>query len=228
MTSEKMRKAQADWIAAALKRRKKDGKTQKGLAEALGLTQSRGHRIASGDRPLRVAEIPLVERYLGERMPPSITGYADGQTAALPATMPAPDGFMAVPVYDVRAAAGAGAVAFDAEPIDHLMFREGYLRRVASGLHNLFVLEISGDSNWPFLHDRDHALVDGNQKDPRREGRYVIRIDDVLQVKLVSMHPTTRLLTVKADNPSYPSYDNLKSDEIAIVGRVIWIGRSLG
>jgi phage repressor protein C with HTH and peptisase S24 domain len=99
---------------------------------------------------------------------------------------------------------------------------------MSGDVHRLFVLEVSGDSMWETLHDGDHALVDPGQTNPRREGLYVIRIDDMLQVKRLSMHPVNKLLTVKSDNPAYRTYDNIKPDDIAIMGRVVWIGRSLG
>src|SRR5437762_14117513 len=99
---------------------------------------------------------------------------------------------------------------------------------MVSDIHRLFVLEISGDSMWETLHDGDHALVDPAQTNPRREGLYVIRIDDMLQVKRISLHPVTRLLTVKSDNPAYRTCVNIKPDEITIMARVAWIARSLG
>jgi phage repressor protein C with HTH and peptisase S24 domain len=136
--------------------------------------------------------------------------------------------YLSVPVFDLRAAAGAGAIPAETEPSGHLMFREQWLRRISSETRKLFVLEVSGDSMWETLHDGDHALVDPGQNNPRREGLYVIRIDDMLQVKRVSMHPVTKLLTVKSDNPAYRTYDNIQPDDISIVGRVVWIGRSLG
>jgi len=133
-----------------------------------------------------------------------------------------------VPVFDLRAAAGAGAFADDAQPSGHLLFREQWLRKITSNVRALFVIEISGDSMWETLHDGDHALVDPSQNNPRREGLYVIRIDDMLQVKRLSMHPVKKLLTVKSDNPAYPTYDSIEPGDIAVVGRVVWIGRSLG
>jgi phage repressor protein C with HTH and peptisase S24 domain len=133
-----------------------------------------------------------------------------------------------VPMFDLRAAAGAGALATEAEPTGHLLFREQWLKRMSNSVSTLFVLEISGDSMWETLHDGDHALIDPSQNNPRREGLYVIRIDDMLQVKRLSMHPVKKLLTVKSDNPAYPTYDNIKPGDIAVVGRAIWIGRNLG
>src|ERR1700691_750035 len=60
-----------------------------------------------------------------------------------------------VPVFQLRAAAGAGALAHESEPAGHLMFREQWLRRIANDIRRLFVLEVSGDSMWETLHDGD-------------------------------------------------------------------------
>jgi len=206
-----------DWIADALKR---TGKTQRGLARALNIEESAVSKMLTERRQIKAAEVPLIERYLQERAPVVPNG--------LPPVLPSADGFVEVPVYDLRAAAGAGAVAFEAEPVHYMMFREAFLQRAASEPRNLFVLEISGDSALPTLHDGDQALVDRGQVNPRREGLYVIRIDDVLQVKRLSMHPVNKTLSVKSDNPDYPTHDNIRPEDIALVGRVIWIGRRLG
>jgi SOS-response transcriptional repressor LexA len=56
----------ADWIAEGLK---KPGKTNVGLAQALGITQPQIPRIKAGERSLRAEEIPIVEAYLEEPFP---------------------------------------------------------------------------------------------------------------------------------------------------------------
>lgn len=192
------------------------GMSQQQLAEKLNTTAVSIGRYEREDQRL---SLPLLRRF-GKIFDVTI-GEVAGETRLTP-------DYLSVPVFDLRAAAGAGALAQDNEPAGHLMFREHWLRRMASDIHRLFVLEISGDSMWETLHDGDHALVDPAQTNPRREGLYVIRIDDMLQVKRISMHPVTRLLTVKSDNPAYRTFDNIKPDDITIMGRVIWIGRSLG
>ena len=52
--------------------------------------------------------------------------------------------------------------------------------------------------------------------------------DDLLRVKRLTMNPTTKLLTVKSDNPEYETYRDIRPDDLIIVGRVVWIGRRLG
>jgi phage repressor protein C with HTH and peptisase S24 domain len=208
-----------EWIEEQLKL---TGKTQRGLARALNLDNSIVNRLVRGGREIKAAELPLIERYLGERVPSGLAAMAEGEVVPSP-----PDGYVSVPVYELRAAAGAGAVAVDAEPIYYQIFRESELRAYTGDFAQLFMLEIDGDSNMPTLHTGDRALCDRSQVNPRREGRYVIRIDDVLQVKLISMHPVTKLLTVKSENPLYPTYPDLNPEDVAIIARVVWIGRKL-
>jgi phage repressor protein C with HTH and peptisase S24 domain len=192
------------------------GMSQQDLADRLNTTAVSIGRYEREDQRLT---LPLLRR-LAKIFDVDIAEIAgDARTS--------PDHY-SVPVYDLRAAAGAGALADESPPTGHLMFREQWLRRIANDVRALFVIEISGDSMWETLHDGDHVLVDPSQGNPRREGLYVIRIDDMLQVKRISMHPVTKRLTVKSDNPAYPTYDNIEPADIAMVGRVVWIGRSLG
>jgi len=192
------------------------GWSQQELADRLNTTAVSVGRYEREDQRLT---LPLLRR-LAKILETSVSELA-GEAGSGAEHLP-------VPVYDLRAAAGAGALAADTLASGHLMFREQWLRRIATDLKALFVLEISGDSMWETLHDGDHVLVDRAQTNPRREGLYVIRIDDMLQVKRISMHPVSKLLTVKSDNPAYRSYDGIAPDDIAIMGRVVWIGRSLG
>ena len=192
------------------------GLSQQELADKLNTTAVSIGRYEREDQRLT---LPLLRR---------LAKVLDSSIAEIAGEAGAGAEHLAVPVYDLRAAAGAGALAADAPATEHLMFREPWLRRIAHDLAQLFVLEISGDSMWETLHDGDHVLVDRGQVNPRREGLYVIRIDDMLQVKRISMHPVSKLLTVKSDNPAYRTYENIPPEEIVLVGRVVWIGRSLG
>ncbi len=198
------------------KLRQAHGWSQQDVANQLNTTAVSVGRYERQDQRL---DLPLLRRLA------KIFDVTIGEIAGEPRV--SPDHYP-VPVFELRAAAGAGALAHEAEPTGHLMFREQWLRRIANDIRRLFVLEVSGDSMWETLHDGDHVLVDPAQANPRREGLYVIRLDDMLQVKRISMHPVKKLLTIKSDNPAYPSYDGIKPDDVAIMGRVIWIGRSLG
>jgi phage repressor protein C with HTH and peptisase S24 domain len=198
------------------KLRQARGWSQQDVANLLNTTAVSVGRYERQDQRL---DLPLLRRLA------KIFDVTIGEIAGEPRINP---DHYPVPVFDLRVAAGAGALAQDAEPVGHLMFREQWLRRITNDIRRLFVLEVSGDSMWETLHDGDHVLVDPAQSNPRREGLYVIRLDDMLQVKRISMHPVKKLLTVKSDNPAYPSYDGIRPEDVSIMGRVVWIGRSLG
>lgn len=61
-----------DWLMHGLK---KPGKTQRGLALALGGKDPAAvNRMLKGKRKLNISELPLAARYLGEPIPPQLTG----------------------------------------------------------------------------------------------------------------------------------------------------------
>lgn len=206
-----------DWIAEGLTR---PGKSRKGLADAMRLDPGVITRLLKGDRQLKASEIPVVRGYL--EGPPTLAEPQRpyGQTST-------DDTYAGVPVYDVRISAGAGAIADEVGPKHHLMFRRDWLRTLSHSPGQLCVLEVSGDSMWDTLHDGDHALIDKSQTNPAREGLYVLLLDESLVVKRISMHPVARTLTIKSDNPKYPTYADISPDDVTIFGRVVWIGRRL-
>jgi SOS-response transcriptional repressor LexA len=154
-----------------------------------------------------------------------------------PDPIPAPqpsilDEFALLPVYDARAAAGFGCVNDEApDPIHMNAYRLDWLRRVTSApADQLAVIRVAGDSNWPTLHDGDHVLIDRTVNRYSRDGLYVIRHnhEDETMVKRLSRDPRSRTLTVKSDNPDYPTFDGVKDDDLAVIGRVLWLGRNVG
>ena len=139
--------------------------------------------------------------------------------------------FALLPVYDARASAGAGAINDDGEPVCYSAFRHDWLRRVTNApTDKLAVIQVAGDSMEPTLHNSDHVLIDLSVNRCSRDGLYVIRYDDTdeVQVKRLLRDPNTRTLTVKSDNPSYPTSGGIRDDSLAVIGRVLWLGRNVG
>ena len=133
-----------------------------------------------------------------------------------------------IPNYDVRAAAGGGAV-FDGENVlDRLAFRRQWLRTVTNApLDMLAVIQAHGDSMEPTTRSGDHMLVDRSDINPRREGIYVIAWDGVINVKRITVDYANKTLTVSSDNALHPSTQGVSPNDLTVLGRVIWIGRQL-
>jgi len=137
--------------------------------------------------------------------------------------------YMAIGVWDIRAAAGAGAVNDESEPASFNLYRAEWLHRITTAApEHLAVIRVAGDSMWETLHDGDHVLVDRSQRGIGRDGIYIIDLGNELQVKRVSRHPGNKLLTIKSDNPAYPTYSDIRPEDIDVKGRVIWLGRNVG
>jgi phage repressor protein C with HTH and peptisase S24 domain len=134
-----------------------------------------------------------------------------------------------IPLYDIRASAGRGSLAADGEPIGWRLFEMDWIRGIAgTKLDQLAVVKVSGDSMWDTLHDGDHVLVDRGRRALAQPGIFVLALDAELIVKRVSMDFQSRAVTIISDNPKYPPQTVDDPELLRVVGRVIWLGRSVG
>ena len=134
-----------------------------------------------------------------------------------------------IPVFDVRAGAGPDPLSDIDKAVSFTMFRGLWLKGLTgTPVSQLAVVQMSGDAMEPTLSNGDLALVDTAQANLRREGIYVLRLDDTLLVRRVTMHPATRRVTISSDNARYKPYEDLDPAALEAVGRIIWIGHTLG
>lgn len=136
-------------------------------------------------------------------------------------------GYVSIPVFDVRLAAGAssfaeGAVQLGDMPMDLDLLRS--LGRTAPD--DLAALEASGDSMEPLIQDGARVVVD--LKDTRlREGIFAFRYDDDLRIK--RLRRLMDGIEVISENPAY-SPELIGPDDMnrfAIIGRARYAGRFL-
>jgi hypothetical protein len=139
------------------------------------------------------------------------------------------DGMVEIPILDIEASAGFGAIASGENAYTRFGFDERWLRGLtAAKPANLSIIRVAGDSMEPTLSAGDEVLVDTSDLAMRlRDGIYVLRADDSLTVKRVAITPCSKLITIASDNPAYPTWSNMDPAEIHVVGRVIWFGRSV-
>lgn len=145
------------------------------------------------------------------------------------------EGYAKIPLYDVRAAAGGGAIVEREDIVGLVLFSRVWIERE---LHlqpaNLYLLYIEGDSMEPTLRPGDLALIDHSARHVNRDGIYVIRMGDALLVKRIQRLPGDAL-KVTSDNTAYEPFTLDLSAQVAgklldsmeIVGRVVWSGRKM-
>lgn len=136
--------------------------------------------------------------------------------------------FVFVPRYNVAAAAGYGSPVYGEEPLFCLAFRRYWIENyVTNQPEKLSVITVKGDSMEGVLNHGDSILINHAETDPR-DGLYVLRIGNDLFVKRVQRIPGKLLVT--SANPHYAPFEidlNHSDDDIAIIGRVEWYGRSI-
>lgn len=138
--------------------------------------------------------------------------------------------FVFIPFYqDIQASAGYGVDNAD-ESYDYcLAFRKDFIaQNISTSVQSLSVITVKGNSMEGLLNNGDLILVNHARLDPA-DGLYVFRIGSDLFVKLIQRLPNKKLL-VKSTSPKYEPFEidlNNEDNDIAIIGRVEWLGRSM-
>lgn len=141
----------------------------------------------------------------------------------------APAGFVLVPRYDVAASMGNGAVIHSEQIVDHLAFREQWVRtELNTSPKNLVLISAIGDSMEPTLRAGDLLLIDRGSEGVKQDAIYAFAMNGELRVKRMQLKLDGSLV-VRSDNSKYEA-ESLNNDQIGslhIVGRVVWSGRRM-
>lgn len=141
-----------------------------------------------------------------------------------------PEGLVAIPEIDVRAAAGAGAIHDGLEETSEFWHFSAPLIRheFRARPDDLRVITIDGDSMEPLLGSGDRIMVDTSQRVPVPPGIFVIWDGMGLVAKRVEHEPNSDppKVIIKSVNPDYETYER-DAEEVHVVGRVIWTARRL-
>ena len=136
---------------------------------------------------------------------------------------------IAIPLFEVSAAAGGGRTGDDPAESVALSFPPSLLRRITAAPSNgLRLISISGDSMAPTLEHGDMVMMDTDGTVPSPPGIFILDDGVGLVAKRVDAIPNTRpqMLRLSSDNPAYSNYQR-RIDEVRILGRVVWFARSL-
>lgn len=201
------------------------GKKQVEFAKELGVEPSHLNRWVKG----AVAPSYDVLAKIGNLTGVSLDKIISGKEPAVVATKRGELAY--IPLYDIRAAAGGGALIEAEEVKDFLAFKQHWIRDVLRvNPNDLRLIYVDGDSMEPTLHHGDIILVNIGNHSVVRDGVYVVRIGMAVMVKRLQILPGDKL-KVKSDNSEvYESFmiDLAKvGEDVTIIGRVVWAGRGL-
>ena len=140
-----------------------------------------------------------------------------------------PEALIPIARYSVAASAGPGAIAGFERPVAQLGFSRGWLEQLSRAKpEDLSIIRVEGDSMFPTLNDGDDIMVDRSPASRQvSDGIYVLRRDDTLMVKRITVNPSRRNYNVSSDNPAYASWPDCAPGDIDVLGRVVWAGRRI-
>lgn len=138
------------------------------------------------------------------------------------------DGFIYVPLFDIRVSAGNGAFN-DVEAVVAMRpFDASFIRYELGISHNEIAMSgVVGSSMEPWLHSKDTVLTDLRDREAVTEGVHIVRLDGALLVKKLQRLPG-KVLRVSSYNPVYEPFDIQGHEDadrdFAVIGRVRWAG----
>lgn len=223
-----MTKAVTDRLRAL---REAAGLTKSDMARRMGIPYSSythyEYRFKDAHLPIPVAE-SLVKAFNGTPIDPDDVMELAGIVAPVRVengTL-APPSAQLVPVFDVAASAGHGAIS-DYESIAYSMaFPSGYLQKLTrTDPRNLAIISVKGDSMIPTLMDDDVVMVDTSKRSVDFDGLFVFRFGDALHIKRVTRGKRRDTFIAISDNRALYDPVEYQAGDVDVIGRVIWYGR---
>ena len=131
-----------------------------------------------------------------------------------------------VPKVRARLDAGGGSFEVGSDVESFYAFRYDWLRQKGNP-GQMVLMDVMGDSMEPVIWQGDTVLIDQFQQDVYAGSIYALGVEDTVMVKRIEKHP--RHLVLISSNPNYsPVYlQGEEIDTVRIIGRVVWMCRSL-
>lgn len=134
--------------------------------------------------------------------------------------------YVFVPLYDVEASAGAGAIIHSEQIIDHLAFlRDWIVKDLGLNAEKILLIKAIGDSMEPAIKDGAMLLVDTQSNRAGSDAVYVLRLDGDLVVKRIQNLMDGRVEII-SNNSAYKTLIS-QTNAIDILGKVVWGGQKI-
>lgn len=192
--------------------------SQAAVAKALGFSQASLSEWEKGEHLPSMPKILELAEWLGMEEAGEIERALTPDRTALSDLVP---DMVALPVYDVRAAAGSGALATEQQPASHWPFPRQFFDVLGRHPKAFLMLTVWGDSMEPTLRSGARIVVDTQRTNPAQPGIYVLDIEGMEVVKRIDMIPGSKpaRLRISSDNPLHQAYEASASD-VRVIGGV--------
>ncbi len=181
--------------------------------------------VESGFGPMRPDGTPAPESAIWDSSPSAPTEQAPGSQFAAPASTQQDIGeFVLIRKTKAKLSDEGGLMPDDSWIGEPYAFRRSWLKRVATSLNNVVLVEIEGDSMSPTLQNRNMALIDLGRRDFKPGKLFAIRLGDIIQIKRLDIGPEGVVL-IYSDSPLYKPLE-CHFENLHIIGQLIWSART--
>lgn len=186
------------------------------LGDALQIPSSSMANYWSGKRPWPLETLVNVADLLEVSIDELLGRPAQQSVAALPVAV------------GIEASAGDGSLPLAFDETQAVPFPRQWLRDLGDP-KDLSLIRVKGDSMFPKIVHGDWVIFDKSRQGPG-DGTYLIRLDGEILVKRVCFFDQE--IRVRSENLHWPEipvpYSSLDDPMLfQIIGRVVWVGRSL-
>lgn len=134
-----------------------------------------------------------------------------------------------IPRVAARLCAETGSLETDDNIIGMYAFRSDWICKKGN-TKRMVLMDVTGDSMAPAIVHGDIVLIDQSKTDIYGHGYYAVGIDDVIFLKEVLIEPG--ILIFRSINKNYEDirihrYVE-KTENVRIIGRILWVARELG
>lgn len=132
--------------------------------------------------------------------------------------------YVKIPLYEVRVAAGSGAIVEGERVIEDIVFRHDWIKtKLRANIKDLGCLSVTGHSMEPTICEGDLIMFDRAQHMPKHDQIVVLREGGEPIVKRLCIKGSASV-EIHSDNPdSRYKREPVKKDELDIIGRVVWV-----
>lgn len=135
-----------------------------------------------------------------------------------------------VPLFDLRAGAGASALQDSSAVLEMHCFVADYLANELGISHSeLLMFQMAGSLAEPDIHADDLVLVDLTDRSIVTEGPHLVRVDQALVIK--TLHRRPGRIVVSSNRAGSGAFEvdleNLVDGDFEVLGRCRWHGGSL-
>ncbi len=221
-----------EWIRRGLAR---TGKTQRGLADALGIDPAGVNRLLKGQRQLYAHELSKIADYLEDDIPEITFSISAAEANERDAS----EHQDLIQEIDVRGGMGLGGEAMvqigpsgqwstDVVYAEWLIPSEYLWSELHARPQHVKIIPVIGDSMSPTLLSDDRVMINTEDRNPSPAGVFALWDGLGVVVKRLEHIPNSDPITLRisSDNPYHSAYERTL-DEIRIIGRVIWFARRL-